>query len=106
MATKPACSPNGWTVDTLEKYLSDKCNAISATVQEQDERNKERFGAAKEQVNLALVNAEKAISKAEAAAEKRFEGLNELRGMALDQGKNFLQRAEYSVQHQVLVEKI
>src|SRR5260370_768092 len=102
MTVKPACSPNGWTVDTLEKYLSDKCNAIAATVTEQDDRNKERFAAAKEQVNLALVNAEKAINKAEAAAEKHFEGLNELRSMAMDQAANYLSLNDYAVQHQVL----
>lgn len=111
--TEPKCSPHGWTLDTLEKYLGDQVVALRRQVEEQDARNLERFASAKEAVNAALAAADKALAKAESASEKRFEGLNELRAMAGDQGRMFLDqikdllpRAEYVAQHQALVEKV
>ena len=41
-------------------------------------------------VQLALQSADKAVNKAEEAAEKRFEGLNELRNMANDQAQKYI----------------
>ena len=41
-------------------------------------------------VQLALQSADKAVSKAEDAAERRFEGLNELRAMANDQAQKYI----------------
>lgn len=60
-----------WTIDTLKEYVEVK------------------FAAANEQVHTALEVSEKAVLKAEAAAEKRFEGLNELRGAMEDASKKF-----------------
>jgi hypothetical protein len=45
--------------------------------------------AAKEAVQTALQSAEKAVTKAEMAADKRFDGINELRGMANDLSLRF-----------------
>lgn len=45
-------------------------------------------------VSAALAAAERAGTKAEIAADKRFEGLNELRGMVTDQQATFMQRGE------------
>ena len=39
-------SPHGWTLDTLEKYLSDQLSALKESIRQQDEQNKERFAAA------------------------------------------------------------
>lgn len=100
------CSPHGWTLDTLEKYLSSEISGIKETLREQDDRNRERFAAAKEQVTLALVGADKAITKADIATEKRFEGVNEFRQTLADQASNLMPRAEYTVQHQALSEKV
>jgi len=49
----------------------------------------ENSAAAKEANRIALDAAEKAVLKAESAADKRFEGLNELRGMVSDQQARF-----------------
>jgi hypothetical protein len=57
-------------------------------------------------VDAALLAAEKAVNKAEAASERRFEAVNEFRGQLADQAKTFLPRAEYTVQHQALDEKL
>jgi len=99
-------SPHGWTLDTLEKYLSDRIDALKDQVRAQDEQNKERFAAAKEQVTLALTAAEKAITKAEMASDKRFEGVNEFRGLLADQQRSLVPRAEYEVQHKALIDQI
>lgn len=47
-----------------------------------------------EKVALALAAADKAVTKAEVAAEKRFEGVNEFRAQQADLISTFLPRAE------------
>ncbi len=103
---KQPCSPHGWTLDTLERYLSDQIAAIKDAIAAQDEQNKERFAAAKEQVLLALASADKAIVKADAATERRFEGVNEFRQTLADQAATLMPRSEFNVQHQSLVTRI
>jgi hypothetical protein len=69
-----------WTIDTLKEHydaiLVEKDKAISA----------------------ALLAAEKAVTKAENAAERRFEGVNEFRQQLNDQAATFLPRAEFEAQ--------
>lgn len=47
-----------------------------------------------EKVALALAAADKAVTKAETATEKRFEGVNEFRQQLADQTSTFLPRSE------------
>lgn len=61
-----------WNIDTLKEY-------IDRILQERNER----FVAIKEAVN-----------KAEAATEKRFEGVNEFRSQLSDQSRTFIPRSE------------
>ena len=60
-----------WTVDTLKEY-------IEALFAEKDK-----------QIALALTSAEKAVTKAEAATDKRLAGMNEFRDALSDQTKTF-----------------
>lgn len=62
---------------------------VKALLAEKDKRDEQRFQANKEAINAALLAAEKAVVKAEAAAEKRFEGTNEFRAQLDDQAKTF-----------------
>jgi hypothetical protein len=62
---------NEWTVTTLKEHL----DAMLA------ERDK--------QISLALTAAEKAVTKAETATEKRFDSVNEFRQTLTDQTKTF-----------------
>lgn len=87
-------SPNGWTLDTLEKYLTEKFSALTALSNERESRNVERFAAARENVAIAMTASEKAVGKAENAQEKRNEGLNEFRQAMLDQQKTFSPKSE------------
>jgi len=45
-------------------------------------------------VQIAMVASEKAVVKAEVAAEKRFEAVNEFRGQLTDQAATFMPRSE------------
>jgi hypothetical protein len=66
-----------WTVDTLKEHfdaiLVEKDKAISA----------------------ALLAAEKAVTKAETASDKRFEGVNEFRQALSDQTNTLVPRTEW-----------
>lgn len=98
-------SPHGWTLDTLEEYLTSKLHAMESLALERELVNKERFAASEKAVTTAMVAQEKAIGaamsasekailKAEMAAEKRSESSNELRSAMIDQQKNFSDKSQ------------
>lgn len=93
---EPCRSPHGWTLDTLEFHLS-------ARIAEYEERNKERLAAMRENINLALASADKAIAKAELATDRRFDSVNEFRATLSDQATQFLSRDEYASRHETIV---
>ena len=64
------------------------------------------FEASAEAVKVALENAEKAVTKAEVASGKRFDAVNEFREQQKDIITGFLSRAEFTVSHHSLVDKI
>ena len=53
-----------------------------------------RFSDLDTKTTLALTAADKAVTKAETATEKRFEGVNEFRGALSDQAANLMSRVE------------
>lgn len=70
----------------------------------------EKFGlliqAQKEGVKTAMDAAEKAVAKAETAADRRFEGLNELRGMAADWRTEFARQSTVDLQIKGITDKL
>jgi hypothetical protein len=66
----------------------------------------QRFGAAQEAVQAALTSAKEAVTKAEIASEKRFEGVNEFRKTLSDQAGTFLSRTEYNSAQSALGQQI
>ena len=65
-----------------------------------NERNiaiNQRFEAQEKQNALALTAAKEAVAKAETAAEKRFDSVNEFRGQLKDQAATFMPRAEVEI---------
>ncbi len=64
------------------------------------------ISAQKEGVKTAMDAAEKAVAKAENAADKRFEALNELRGMAADWRTEFARQSTVDLQVKSLGDKI
>jgi len=57
-------------------------------------------------VEAALASAEKAVTKAEVATEKRFEGVNEFRATLADQAATLMPRAEAEIRFASLLAKI
>lgn len=57
-------------------------------------------------VAAALAAAKEAVTKAEVAADKRFDGVNEFRQTLSDQTNTFIPRAEYNAQHKALEDKV
>jgi len=60
----------------------------------------------REETHAALAASEKAITKAEVASDKRFEGQNEFRSQLSDQAATFMPRYEFESSHANLVEKV
>lgn len=84
--TEAQVSP--WTVDSLKEHIDDKIDDLAARLLERAEAQ------------------DKAIQKSEAAAEKRFESVNEFRGQLADQVKTFMTRETYEVGHAALESKV
>lgn len=79
---------SGWTVDTLKAHTEQ-------LLEEMDRRYAQRFLATQE-----------AITKAETAAEKRFDSVNEFRGQLTDQARTFMPRLESEQRMSTLDDKI
>lgn len=66
----------------------------------------ERINTVARAAEIASDNAALAVAKAEAAAEKRFEGLNEFRGTLSDQQRNLMPRDEANIRFDSLTHEI
>lgn len=77
----------GWTNSTL--YLHFK-----RVIEESDLRHEQRFQAQEKALAAGFAAAEKAVTKAESSAEKRFDSVNEFRGTLSDQVATFVPRRE------------
>lgn len=77
----------GWTLETLKEHLQ-------ALMTEGDRRNQQRFDGQEKAVAAALQAAKEAVTKAETAAEKRFDSVNEFRQQLSDQAASFMPRRE------------
>ncbi len=91
--------------------------AINAMFEEKDLRYQQRFVAAelavkdalvaqKEAVAAALAAADRGVTKAEVAAEKRFESVNEFRNTLKDQQAELMPRLEAAVMFRAINEKL
>jgi len=90
---------SGWTVDTVYAHL----RAVS---DERDLRYGQRFVAQEKAVEAALTSAKEAVDKAETAATRRFESVNEFRAQLADQAATFMPRLEAEQRMSQLSEKI
>jgi hypothetical protein len=97
MAEQSGAGP--WTVETVLTHLT-------ALIESNDRRYEQRFVAQALATDAALAAAERAVLKAEAAAERRFEGVNEFRASLADQQRTLIPRAEVDVIVRGIVEKV
>jgi len=88
-----------WTLTTLHAHFVALLNA-------KEQRDDQRFAAQKEATNLALTAADRAVTKAETAAEKRFEAVNEFRSTLADQQRTLMPRAETELLIRGVLERI
>jgi hypothetical protein len=65
-----------------------------------------RFDAQEKAVQSALASADRAVAKAEAASDKRFEAVNEFRASLNDNTRTLMPRAEYEQAIKAMNEKI
>lgn len=90
---------------------------VDQLIAEKDKQYQQRFGDTKIAVDAALIAADKAVSaalanqkeavtKAESAAEKRFESVNEFRATLSDQQSRLMPRSEVEVIMKAQNEKI
>ncbi len=79
---------SGWTIETLRLYLEQRIDAVAMTA------------------SVAAQTADKAVSKAEVAAEKRFESVNEFRNTLSDQQRNLMPRDEANIRFDSLTHEI
>lgn len=84
-STDPAAGTSAATDVSLREYLV-------ALIDGAERRSDERFRHMKEMVESAFENAQTAITKADTATEKRFEGVNEFRAALSDQATQFVTR--------------
>lgn len=85
----------GWTIDTLRLHLE-------ALIEANDRRYEQRFKDSGTAVGAALSAAKEAVVKAETAAEKRFESVNEFRGTLSDQQRMLMPRTEAELRFSAL----
>ncbi len=67
---------------------------LTERIAQLETRMNERFDGLIRETTTAFSSAERAIAKAEAATEKRFEGVNEFRAQLTDQAARFVTRDE------------
>lgn len=73
------------------KLVEEKNNQLRES---ESRANEQRFKAQEQAVAFALAASEKATTKADAANEKRFDGVNEFRSQLKDQAATFITRGE------------
>lgn len=104
-------------VANLFATIEERIKGVFAIIEERNSQYEQRFigqekavaaalTAAKEAVAFALIAAKESVVKAEAAVEKRFDGVNEFRGQLSDQAATFLPRLEADVMFKAVSDKI
>lgn len=88
-----------WTVQTLKEHIEKLFVAM-------DDKFSQRFDDSSKAVNAALAATKEAVSKAEIATEKRFEGVNEFRNTLSDQQRTLMPRSESEALMKNMNEKI
>jgi predicted transcriptional regulator len=84
-STDPAAGTSSATDVSLREYLI-------ALIHAAEQRSDARFESMKDQVDAAFRASQEAINKAELAADKRFESVNEFRAVLADQQRDLVTR--------------
>jgi len=90
----------------LEASLARRIASLDALTDSKFVTHRTLLDSQADKVALALAAADKAVNKAEAATEKRFDAVNEFREQLNDQTKTFVGRAEYAAMHESMIDKV
>jgi len=91
--------PSGWTVDTLKEHVDQR-------FRDQEKSVEAAVAASDKATSVAMTAEQRAVAKAEAASEKRFESVNEFRQTLTDQAATFMPRKEAEQRAQANTDKI
>lgn len=91
--------PSGLSTDNLKMHY-DK------VLEEMDRRYEQRFIAQESASRAAMTAAQEAVHKAEVAAEKRFDSVNEFRATLADQASTLMPRAESTLRWEAVSERV
>jgi len=106
-----------WSPDTLFILFQSYREEVNNILEQRDIRHQQRFDAQQsalrdtftgleKQFTIAMLAAEKAVTKAETAAERRFDAVNEFRNALSDQATKLLTRSEAEAHFSALLDKI
>jgi transglutaminase/protease-like cytokinesis protein 3 len=98
----PKCEGFAEKFDTQDQ----KTNTVIVKLDALKEQITKQFTLQEQAVNAALVAADRAVSKAEAASEKRFDSVNEFRATLADQQRSLMPRMETETLFKNMTEKI
>ncbi len=90
----------------LQEIIEKQARRYDEVLSERDTRYQQRFDATEKYVSAGFLSAEKAITKAETATEKRFEGVNEFRAQLSDQQRTFMPRGEQERMQSAISDRI
>jgi hypothetical protein len=89
----------GWTLEAFTDH-------VGKQMAELDLRYQQRFEAQEKAIAAALAAAERAVLKAEAASERRFESVNEFRSVLTAQSATLATKEEVGLAIKALIDKI
>lgn len=87
---------------SVRKYILHILREKELTWAERDRRYQERFDAQETQFHMLIQSAKEAVTKAEAASDRRFDSVNEFRASLADQTAHLIPRNEYDAAHHAL----
>jgi len=91
--------PDEWTIATLKVY-------VERILHDHAVLDDTRHQSAQAALSIAVAQAKEAVLKAEAATEKRLEGLNEFRASLTDNQRTLIPRAEAEIRFAALADRI
>lgn len=95
-----------WTIDSLKEHFEQRIADLEARLLERKAAHEESIAQVRLETDRALRDADKAVTKSEDAASKRFDAVNAFRGQLSDQVKTFLTRDTYDAFHTALTVRV
>lgn len=92
--------------DGIDKSLDDAVRAVKEALASANSGTDKALNSANTAIAVAMSASEKAREKAELAADKRFDAVNEFRGQLADQQITFVRKSEVDIRFVALEEKL